>query len=188
MTISRWILLTMRNIVQTHCRWHLNTNFVFFQKSCHLRDNVEKFRGATETANDNMAELSMINSYHTRASIRPRLCTHTHAPTHTHTHTHKYVIIIGFPLQQRFRWRASLLRYTYAACLGSTYNCYNNNNHHHHNHQGRPLSNYRMVWKPGDHHPVHEPQPLVTVPSHVWPICFPHSTSSSSTCHSGIST
>ena len=30
-----------------------------------------------------------------------------------HTHTHKYVIIIAFPLQQWFRERVSLLRYTY---------------------------------------------------------------------------
>jgi len=40
--------------------------------------------------------------------------THTH--THTHTHT-QYVIPIAFPLQQWLCERASLLRYTYMACL-----------------------------------------------------------------------
>jgi hypothetical protein len=45
--------------------------------------------------------------------------THMHARTHTQgcTHTDQYVILIGFPLQQWFRKRASLLRYTYIACI-----------------------------------------------------------------------
>jgi hypothetical protein len=37
--------------------------------------------------------------------------------THTHTHTQTYVILIVFPLQQWFRKRTSMLRYTYIACL-----------------------------------------------------------------------
>jgi hypothetical protein len=36
---------------------------------------------------------------------------------HTHTHTQQYVILIAFPQQQWFRERASMLRYTYIACL-----------------------------------------------------------------------
>jgi hypothetical protein len=56
-------------------------------------------------------------------------CARTHAgccaPTPTctdarisdHTNTHKYVIFIAFPLQQWFRERAPILRYTYIACL-----------------------------------------------------------------------
>jgi hypothetical protein len=34
-----------------------------------------------------------------------------------HTHTQKYVILIASPPQQWFREHASLLRYTYIACL-----------------------------------------------------------------------
>jgi hypothetical protein len=62
---------------------------------------------------------------HTRA--RPPTSTHTHtqntkhteARTHPHTHkcTQKYIILIAFPRQQRFRESASMLRYTYIACL-----------------------------------------------------------------------
>jgi hypothetical protein len=37
-------------------------------------------------------------------------------PKATNTHS-KYVIIIVFPLQQWFHERASVLRYTYVACL-----------------------------------------------------------------------
>ena len=38
--------------------------------------------------------------------------------THTHIHTHsEYVILIAFPLQQWLNERASMLRYTYIACL-----------------------------------------------------------------------
>ena len=49
-----------------------------------------------------------------RTCTRPRVW----APTQTraHTHTDKHVIRIAFPLQQWFRQRASLLRYTYIAC------------------------------------------------------------------------
>ena len=34
-----------------------------------------------------------------------------------YTHTQKYVILVPSPPQQWFRERASLLRYTYIACL-----------------------------------------------------------------------
>ena len=44
-----------------------------------------------------------------------RLCTHMHA--RKHAHRDKYVILTAFPQQQCFRERASLLRYTYIACL-----------------------------------------------------------------------
>jgi hypothetical protein len=43
--------------------------------------------------------------------------THTHARTRNYAHTDQYVILIAFPQQQWFRKRASLLRYTYIACL-----------------------------------------------------------------------
>jgi hypothetical protein len=50
--------------------------------------------------------------------------THMHAPGHQHTR--KYVILIAFPRQQWFRERASMLRYTYIACLVSFYELFNN--------------------------------------------------------------
>ena len=42
---------------------------------------------------------------------------HMHARTRKHAHRNQYVILIAFPQQQWFRKRASLLRYTYIACL-----------------------------------------------------------------------
>ena len=70
----------------------------------------------------NTAALCMLNNYgYTRASTRPRPCTHPHTdsptPTHTRTHTDQYVMLIAFPLQQWLRERASTLRYTHIACL-----------------------------------------------------------------------
>ena len=42
---------------------------------------------------------------------------HMHVHTRKHAHTHQYVILIAYPQQQWFRERASVLRYTYIACL-----------------------------------------------------------------------
>ena len=54
------------------------------------------------------------------ARMRPhtptRSGTHMHARTGKHAHTGQYVILIAFPQQQRFRQRASVLRYTYLPC------------------------------------------------------------------------
>jgi hypothetical protein len=49
----------------------------------------------------------------TRAQAHARI----RAPTTTHTRTQIYIILIAFPWQQRFRERASLLRYTYISVL-----------------------------------------------------------------------
>ena len=49
----------------------------------------------------------------------------TRARTHTHTHTHRnihYLFLMAFPCQQWFRERASVLRYTYIACLVARWN------------------------------------------------------------------
>ena len=43
--------------------------------------------------------------------------THARACTRPRARTHKYVIFIAFPQQQLFRERASMLRYTYIACI-----------------------------------------------------------------------
>ena len=47
----------------------------------------------------------------------------THACTHTPTHPPppKYVKLIGFPQQQWFRERPSVLRHTYIACIVQSY-------------------------------------------------------------------
>ena len=41
----------------------------------------------------------------------------THARTRKHAHTDQYVILIALPVQQWFRERGLLLRYTYIACI-----------------------------------------------------------------------
>jgi hypothetical protein len=46
-----------------------------------------------------------------------RLGTHMHARTRKRAHIDQYAILIAFPQQQWFRGRASVLRYTYVACL-----------------------------------------------------------------------
>ena len=55
------------------------------------------------------------------ARTPPRIHAPWHPPTrmhaHTHTHREKYVIFIAFPRQQMLPSRASVLRYTYIACL-----------------------------------------------------------------------
>ena len=55
---------------------------------------------------------------HARSATRhPHARNHACAFSHAHTHTYKYALFIAFPLQQSFRERASVLRYTYIACL-----------------------------------------------------------------------
>jgi hypothetical protein len=57
MIISRWILLRTRNISNKHCREDQNTHFIFnkfFEKSCHLWDNVEKYGTARQATADNI--------------------------------------------------------------------------------------------------------------------------------------
>jgi hypothetical protein len=46
---------------------------------------------------------------------------YSHARTRKHAHTDKYVTLIAFPYQQCSRERASMLRYTYIACLVISY-------------------------------------------------------------------
>jgi hypothetical protein len=51
---------------------------------------------------------------HARARMHTRVQTHARARTHTRT---KYVLIIALPLQKWLQERASMIRYTYIACL-----------------------------------------------------------------------
>jgi len=71
-------------------------NIFFSKKSCLFLDNVGKYCRAGQATDDNMA--------------------HTHRVLDTNTHS-EYIIVIAFPLQQWLHERASILRYTYIACL-----------------------------------------------------------------------
>jgi hypothetical protein len=61
---------------------------------------VEKYGGAGQATDDNMAHALCM------------LATETHS---------EYVILIAFPRQQWLRERASMLHYTYIACLARSY-------------------------------------------------------------------
>jgi hypothetical protein len=52
---------------------------------------------------------------HMHTPTRPS--NHMHSRTRKHAHADQVVIFIAFPQQQWFRERASVLRYTYIACL-----------------------------------------------------------------------
>jgi hypothetical protein len=52
-----------------------------------------------------------------RMHTSTRSGTYMHARMRKHAHTNQYIILIAFPQQQWFCSRASMLRYTYIACL-----------------------------------------------------------------------
>jgi len=82
--------------IKTHILFSMT---YFFGKSCRLWDNVEKYCTAGQATDDNMA----------------------HAHCLLDTYGYKYTLIIFntyfFPLQQWLNERASMLHYTYIACL-----------------------------------------------------------------------
>jgi hypothetical protein len=103
MTISRSLLIRMRNVSDKICRENQNTTYMFITfppKSCLLYGNVEKYGRMWQATDDNITR---------RISIAWWI------PKATYTHS-EYVIIIAFSLQQCFRERASLLRSTYIVC------------------------------------------------------------------------
>ena len=75
------------------------SNFFLNRKSCPLWDNVEKYWTAGQATENNMAHA------------------HFMLDTYGYKHTSEYVILSAFPLQQLLHERASVLRYTYIACL-----------------------------------------------------------------------
>ena len=87
---------------------HLVLNSFYYQKSCRLWDNVEKYRIAGEATDENIISRTRFE------------CPLTNA---TDTHS-GYAILIGFQWQQWLRERASILRYTYIACA-FTYKAWN---------------------------------------------------------------
>ena len=98
--IPRSVLLWMRSVSGKSCRETRNTHctVTFFQKSCRLWDNLEKYCRAGQTTDDNMA--------------------HAHCMLNTWGYKHtQYVILIALPLRQWLHERASMLRYTYSVLL-----------------------------------------------------------------------
>jgi hypothetical protein len=96
MIISRWITLRIRNISDKNCRENQNTHFMFnnfFQKSCRLWDNVEKYGRARQDTDDNIIRRMRFVCWITKA---------------TDTHW-EYVILIAYQRQQWLRERASVL-------------------------------------------------------------------------------
>jgi hypothetical protein len=134
MTMHRWILLRMRHISNKSCRENLNTHFMFsnfFLKSRRLWDNVEKCGGAWEATNNvtiwrirvecwiSKATRSQAHA-HRHAPGHPRAVARARARTHTHTHKHTHTQICNtycFSMARIIRQFASMLRYTYIACL-----------------------------------------------------------------------
>jgi hypothetical protein len=80
---------------------HILCSITFPRKSCRLWDNVEKYGTARQTTDDNIIRRMRIACWVTKA---------------TDTHS-QFVILIAFPRQQRLRESASMLRYTYIACI-----------------------------------------------------------------------
>jgi hypothetical protein len=140
MTISRWILLIIRNVSDKSCsenqKIYLRWISFFFRKSYRFWENVEKYGGAREATDDNkirrmrfaclVSKASCAQAYshahaNARANTHTRKHDHTRARLHAHTHTctqtQIYVIRFAFPLQQWFRERALKLLYAYIACL-----------------------------------------------------------------------
>ena len=95
MTIARWIIFRMRNVsdkVVDEIKIHIFCPVIFFRKSCRLWENVGKYGGATEAADDNMATRYMLINKATRAQAHactraptPHARRRTHSTTHTQT-------------------------------------------------------------------------------------------------------
>ena len=107
---------------------HILCSITFFRKSHRIWYNVKYVVETGRATND-----VTIWRIRVACSISKAICTygrahahdpryphaHTHARTRKHAHTDQYVILIAFPQQQFIRERASMLRYTYIACLVS---------------------------------------------------------------------
>jgi hypothetical protein len=98
----------------------MSNNF-FPRKSCHLSDNVEKYGGAREAADDNT-----FGALHS-GLIRLRTRRYTPAPTHAHTHTHREMCntYCFSNATAVFRERASVLRYMCIAFVSDVILLYN---------------------------------------------------------------
>ena len=121
LTISRSILLRMGNILDKTCGENENTHFIFrnfFRKLHRLWHNSEKYGGDREATYD-------VTIWRTRVAcwISKATCTYSHLHTHTagyqYARTHRsvrntYCFFTGTVICER----ASVVHYTYIACLG----------------------------------------------------------------------
>jgi hypothetical protein len=118
MTISRQILLRMRNVLDKRCRENQYThftfsNFFFFSENRTVYEGMSK-KKVVETEGPQMT--SQYGAYALRAE-KARL--HSRIRMHTHTHTHIPISnIYRFSTVTVIPGRASVLRYTmYIVCL-----------------------------------------------------------------------
>jgi hypothetical protein len=116
----------MRNVLDKGCRENKNTFYIqcLFPENRTVYEIMSKNIVKTEwpqmtsqygayALRAGLARLHVLMRMHTPV----RLGTHMHARMRKHAHTGQYVILNAFPQQQRFRKRASMLRYTYIACI-----------------------------------------------------------------------
>jgi hypothetical protein len=96
----------MRNVLDKSCRENENTHFIFNNRTVYqiMSKNVVETKGPQMTSQHGADAL--------RAGLAMLL-----ARMRKHAYTDQYVIVIAFPHQQWLRERASMLRYTYIACL-----------------------------------------------------------------------
>jgi len=100
--ILEWEIFQTKVVENIKTRFMFN-NF-FLRKSCRLWDNVEKYSGARQAANDNIVWHMHVVCWITKA---------------TDAHS-EYVILIAFPLQQGLHKCTSVLCYTSIAHLDSS--------------------------------------------------------------------
>jgi hypothetical protein len=78
MTISRWSIRKMRNVLDKNCRENRNTDFcsiTFFRKSCRLRYNVKKYNRVEHATDDSTAHAQcMLANYTHTFSLSIRIC------------------------------------------------------------------------------------------------------------------
>jgi hypothetical protein len=121
MTISHWILLRIRNVLDKSCREKENAHCIsnnFFSDNRTVYEIMSKNMVETEGRQiTSQYGAYALQAVWARLHARTRMHTPTHPGTHTRTHaqTNKYVILIAFPQQQWFREHASVLRSTYIA-------------------------------------------------------------------------
>ena len=132
MTISRWILLSMRDVLDESCRENQNTHFMFNFLFIYLFFFVEHAavygimsKSVVEPEGPRMTSpcgaCALHVGYarlHARMNTPTRPGTHTHLHAHEHARTHTQICnTYCFSTAKIIRVRASVLRYTYIACL-----------------------------------------------------------------------
>jgi hypothetical protein len=83
----------------------------FFRKLCRLWDNVGQCGGAKEATNDDTIWQTRVTCWINKEYAHA----HPHAPGYANARTHKHVTLTAFYTAAMIR--ASVLRYTYTACL-----------------------------------------------------------------------